>query len=458
MAMRACFLVGRKITAAALAVAILLSGSGTGSIAFAQSVNATVLGGSVQGAGAQTGALRLSPLQTPVSPSTVNGILTSPVEGPSAPASPLVPVESLLRASIQTAAHAGQAPAKPAVEARGSVGRLAKTSAPRSDEAALPADISDGSAKSFANTKFGLLSGEIDARVSGTVAEPAASPVSAAPVASAKTSSWKRRVGLSVAAVVGAGAGALTPDVPRAADALTNLPSASSMFAFLGEAGSWIGNGLSFALPLPEIFKAITIGRVKMPVWRTGVLVAANLTLGMVSAAVAGIPLWGLQNTAVAAAMVLIWPAVRWSGKIPGSPRTQAVLGTAAVAAVSLAIGAALYFGAVAMVPGALTAWLGAVGVANLLVYIQAATGAANILLFAPDIISIVRGKVPHGYTPGFSLLFMLGSLGFLVWSGSLAWVAEAGSAERAKWLINTGVNIAYILVSGASWWTARRR
>ncbi len=447
--MRSCFLWGRKITAATLAAAILLSGSGPANVAFAQSVNTNGLGGSIRGAGGvQVGALRLSALQTPVSPSTINGILPRTVEGPTAPASALSPVQSLLPLESMRQA---------ATSKRRANGRLSRTPASNAGATALSAEVSDSDAKSFAAAEFSRLSGEEAPRVSGTVSDPAASPVSAAPAASAKTSSWKRRVGLSVAAVVGAGAGALTPVVPRAADAIAALPSASAAFAFLGDAGNWIGNGLSFALPVPEILKAITVGRTGAPAWRTGVMVAANLALGLVSAPVAGMWLWSVQNIAGAAAMLLIGPAMRWSGKIPGDSRTQAVWGTAAVAVISLAIGGALYFAAAAVVPGALTAWLGAAALGKVLVGIQVATGAAYFLLFLPDILSIMRGEAPHGYTPGFSLAFMLSSLSFLVWSGQLAWVAEAGSAERAKWATSAVLNFAYFIVSGISWWMARR-
>jgi|CXWL01.1.fsa_nt_gi hypothetical protein len=457
MSTRVYLIVGRKITAAALSAALILSGSGPSSVAFAQSViNAAPSGAGIQALGAQAGALRLTALHTPLSSSMAHGLLAPSVQNPSEIAPLMSPVSSLSAASALTAQTKLAEPVAAAGvrrDAGNTAGTLTRRSGKRiADAAALPVEASDADAKSYADEAFRRLGAEEDARTSGVVAEP-----SAAPAASAKTSNWKRSAGLAAAALV-AGGVALAPAVPQAADGVSSLPSASSLFAFLGEAGSWIGNGLAFALPVPEIFKAIKAGRVKTPVWRTGVLIAANLALGMVNAAVAGIWLWGLQNTVVAAAMVLIWPAARWSRMIPGTSRTRALWGTVATAAVSLAIGAALYFAAAALVPGALTAWLGAVGVANLLVYVQAAAGAGYILVFAPDILSIVRGKAPDGFTPGFSLLFMLGSLGFLMWGGHLAWIAEAGSADRAKWLINVGLNIVYLLVSGASWWLTRRQ
>ena len=167
-------------------------------------------------------------------------------------------------------------------------------------------------------------------------------------------------------------------------------------------AGLAIGNALAFVFPIPEVFKAIKGGKVAVPAWRAGILVSASLALGLVNATVAGMPLWGIQNIFAATVMLLAWPAARWGKKAAGdaghSPKKSATA-TAVNVAGALAVAAAMYFAAAAVVPAAIAAVFGAAAVANVTLGIMALTGAAFFLLFLPDIISIARGRAPQGFT-----------------------------------------------------------
>ena len=81
--------------------------------------------------------------------------------------------------------------------------------------------------------------------------------------------------------------------VAPAADALATAGSV------IGQGAYWLGNALAFLFPVTEIYKAVKTGRVETPRWRAGVLITANLALGLVNATVAGMPLWGVQNVFV---------------------------------------------------------------------------------------------------------------------------------------------------------------
>ncbi|MCR4295298.1 MAG: hypothetical protein NUW21_07165, partial [Elusimicrobia bacterium] len=298
--------------------------------------------------------------------------------------------------------------------------------------------------------------------------EAGASASGAAPTAvpAAAGKSWKRRLGLTAASLAAGGTLAVANSRTSAAGMVPlNVPDATPLAAigqYLGQAGYWVGNALAFVFPIPEVFKAIQGGKVGAPAWRAGILVTASLALGLVNATVAGMPFWGIQNTFAAAAMLLAWPAARWGRKAAGGDaqglsKKRTFIATAVTSVIALAAATALYYGAAAVVPAALAAAFGAAAIANVTFGIMAATGGAFFLLFLPDIISIVRGKAPKGFTPGFSLLFLLASLGFVVWTGHLAWIAEPGSPQAAQYGLYAALNAAYVLVSGASWWIGRR-
>lgn len=490
MTPRSLRLLGRKITATALAAALVLSGSGP---IYAQEIRAISGQAKAPGYAGEAGALALPKVLSPLSPSAFNASLTpslsalsAPSLAPSAPAlggharalpalaspsmlpAPAVPAAPVARTGPLAALKAlvaGPAPVSPdrpaAPGAAKTPAKPADAAALSADAAALPSEATAGDAKDFADAAFRRLHGEAGASVSGAAPAVAAPVVAAAP----ETKSWKRRLGLAAASLAVGGALVLPNKGTHAAGALPPVDASGAGLAafgqYLGQAGYWIGNALAFVFPIPEVYKAIKGGKVAVPAWRAGILVTASLALGLVNATVAGMPFWGIQNTFAAAAMLLAWPAAKWGKKAAGDAGVlsgkKSAVATVVTSIVALAAAAALYYGAVAVVPAALAAAFGAAAVANVTFGIMAATGGAFFLLFLPDIISIVRGRAPRGFTPGFSLLFLLASLGFVVWTGHLAWIAEPGSPQAAQYGLYAALNAAYVLVSGASWWIGRR-
>ena len=464
---------GRKITAAALAAALVLSGSGP---IYAQEIRA--ISGRVKAPGyaGEAGALALPNVLAPLSPSALNASLTpSLVPGLSAPS--LAPSVSALggHARVLPALASPSMRAAPAVAAPvapagpfAALKALVAGSAPAAPEgpaakgaaktsvagAALPAEIAGGDAKDFADAEFRRLGAGADAAVSG-----------AAPVAAPAPKSWKRRLGLTVGSLAAGGVLAVANKGSEAAGAIpASVADAANVSAFtqiFGQAGYWVGNALAFIFPIPEVHKAIKGGKVGVQTWRAGILVSASLALGLVNATVAGMPFWGIQNIFAATVMLMAWPAARWgkktaeAGKLDGKKTAAATIATVAL---SLGISAAVYYAAAAVIPAALGAAFGAAAVGSITLGIMAVTGGAYFLLFLPDIISIMRGQAPKGFTPGFSLLFLLASVGFVVWTGQQAWLAEPGSSQRAQFGLYAALNAAYVVVSGASWWIGRRQ
>lgn len=482
MTPRSLRLLGRKITAAALAAALVLSGSGP---IYAQEIRA-VTGRGEFGRAGEAGSLALPNVLAPLSPAALNTSLTPSLAGgfkapsliPSAgelgghpralpvlaapamvaapapvvaatPAGPLAALKALVSGPSAAASERPLAP----------VAGAARTPVKRGEAEALPAEATAGDAKDFADAQFRRLGAGADANASGAAPAVAASPV---------VKSWPRRLGLSIATVLGGGALAAAHSGTQAAGIapLVSAPSAPALAAagdFLGQAGYYAGNVLAFMFPMAELLRSVQNGKVTAPGWRVGVLVASSLALGLVSAPIGGLWFWGVQNTFGAAVILASWPAARFGRKAaekagaetPSKTKSYAI--TAAAVVASLAVAAGLYFSAAAVVPLALTALLGKAGVGSLVVGIQAVTGGAYFLLFLPDIISIMRGRTPKGFTPGFSLLFLLASLGFVVWTGHLAWLAAPGSADRAQFGLYAALNAAYVLVAGFSWWVSRR-
>ncbi len=474
-------LLGKKITATALAAALVLSGSGP---IYAQEIRVISGRSSAPGFVGEAGALSLPNVLAPLSPLALNASLTpslalhaAPSLTPSAAAFggharalPALASPSMLPAAAPAASIVPVAPAGPlaalkafvsgapsAPSVPGGAPGLAKTPAKPGDAAVLPAEATSGDAKDFADAAFRRLHGEAAASASGAVPAVVATP---------EAKSWKRRLGLTAASLAAGGTLAVANSGSKAAGMVPAVAQDPSSFAavgqYLGQAGYWMGNALAFVFPIPEVFKAIQGGKVAVPAWRAGILVSASLALGLVNATVAGMPLWGIQNIFAATVMLLAWPAARWgkkaaAGDAAGLDKKKSAVATAVTVAVSLAVSAAVYYAAAAVVPAALAAAFGAASIAGVTLGIMAVTGGAFFLLFLPDIISIARGRAPQGFTPGFSLMFLLASLGFVVWTGQLAWLAEPGSTQRAQFGLYAALNAAYVLVSGASWWVGRR-
>jgi len=469
---------GRKITASALAAALVLSGSGP---IYAQEIRAVSGRASTPGASGSAGAMSLPNVLAPLSPAALTGSLTpsmaalaSPSLTPSAAALgghsrtlPVLASPSMLPSAavaVAPAAAAGPlaalkafvsgAPAAPSVPGAPGAARAPV----KPGEQGLPAEASGADAKGFADAAFRRLQSEASASASGDVPAVVAGPASR---------NWKQRLGAAAATLAVGGGMAVANSGTHAAGVLPPVTSASGpsfsvIGQYLGQAGYWMGNALAFVFPIPEVYKAISGGKVAVPAWRAGILVSASLALGLVNATVAGMPLWGIQNIFAASVMLLAWPAARWGksaakGDPAGPGKKKSMAATVVTVGVALALAAGGYYAAAAVVPAALALTFGAASIGGITLGIMATTGGAFFLLFLPDIISIVRGKAPHGFTPGFSLMFLLASLGFVVWTGHLAWIAEAGSPQRAQFGLYAALNAAYVLVSGASWWVGRR-
>ncbi|UPT72997.1 MAG: hypothetical protein M0D55_13955 [Elusimicrobiota bacterium] len=475
---------GRRVLAAVLSAAV--ASSGTAPI-YAQEIRVIRGGGEAARAG-EAGALSLPNVLAPLSPSSLNASLTPSLALPSAapsaaayaPAALGGHARMLRAAPVPTLSPAPAVAAAPAPVAAGPFAALkalvaspvpsaaerpaapaaARTPAATEVPEALSASASPAASREHADAQFRRLTGEAAARGAAAAPEPV--------VAEGFKKSWKRRLGLTAATVVGGGALAVANTGTKAAGVIpaasaSDAVSAPALGEFLGQAGYYAGNVLAFLFPMAEMLRSVQQGKVTAPKWRVGVLVAASLALGVVSAPVGGLWFWGIQNIFGAAVIMASWPAARWGkkaaekseGGVLPARKAWGIAGAAVV--VSLAAAAALYFAAAAAVPAALTAALGAAGVAGLLLGIQFVTGGAYLLLFAPDVWAIMRGQAPKGFTPGFSMMFLLASLAFVVWAGQLAWVAAPGSSQQAQFIVYTVLNAVYVLVSGASWWITRK-
>lgn len=278
----------------------------------------------------------------------------------------------------------------------------------------------------------------------------------------AKASPAKRRgVGLALKKAVAAGV--LITGLRMAVPQLPALPAEGSFWRraldATGRGGYIVGNVLAFAFAVPQIYKTFKDGgATKTPVWRAVVGASASLSLGLVSAPLAKQMFWGVQNVfggLALAAPILIGAYLARRG-LKFSARKAAAL-TAATTALLFAPSFAMYAVAAEAVPGAIASTLGAVAVGHVALGLQIATGLAFFLLFVPDIVAIVKGKAPKGFTSMFSMLFALASVGFIAWTLQMAAAAPAGSSERAQFLIYAAQNAAYALVSLVSWYYARR-
>ncbi|TPW20830.1 MAG: Uncharacterized protein FD126_1297 [Elusimicrobia bacterium] len=278
----------------------------------------------------------------------------------------------------------------------------------------------------------------------------------------AKPSGAKRR-GVGLALKRATAVGALVVGLRMAAPNIPGLPADPSFWTkaldVVGRGGYWLGNLMAFAFAVPQIYKTFRDGSAgKTPVWRAVVGASASLALGLVSAPLAKQMFWGVQNIfggLALAAPILIGAYLARKG-LKFSARKAAGL-TAATAALLFAPAFAMYAAAEELVPAAINAAAGAAAVGPIALALQIATGAAFFLLFVPDIVAIVKGRAPRGFTAMFSMLFALASIGFIAWTLQMAAAAPAGSSERVQFLIYAAQNAAYAVVSLLSWFFIRR-
>ncbi|MBI5881929.1 MAG: hypothetical protein HZB91_02360 [Elusimicrobia bacterium] len=406
------------------------------------------------------------------------------------PAVPVVPTGPAAIAPISSLKSSVENPAQASGQWSGvtveSLGKLSQ------DAVELPKAV-EGSAsasKEWAQDSFSYLKGETDSfavsasPVEGGSSEGKPTPSGLAAPTSGKSRSWAKLIGKAVT-ILGAGAaiGTFTfpetgypspgPIVEAAAEAAKN----SGVLPFLGQAGYAVGNVLGAIFSLPQVYKTFEDGNSKgTPMWRAAVLAAANLALGVVSATVANQWLWGVQNIFAAVTILTVIPigamlskqarsrappaaaaSQERRGRFQAITGNHALLATLAVAAVGAGLSFGIYYAALATVPAMLAHLLGAAGVAKLVLGIQAVTGGMYFLLFLPDILSILRGKAPNGFTPGVSLSFFAASLGFILWTGQTVLETPSGTPKHQQFLIYLALNIAYAVVSLASWLITRR-
>ncbi|MFA6004372.1 MAG: hypothetical protein WC881_09920 [Elusimicrobiota bacterium] len=227
----------------------------------------------------------------------------------------------------------------------------------------------------------------------------------------------------------------------------------------LGWSGNMVGNGLGMVFALPQILKTFKDGNASgTPKWRAVVGTAASLALGLVNAPLDGQSFWGVQN--LFGALTLIAPLAIGPvlARGPGRWSARAIWGwTAAVSLGLLAASIGMYAGAAAVMPVLLHAVFSPAGLGWLTLGIQVATGGMLLLLFVPDIVSLLKKQAPEGFTSMFSMLFFVASLAFVVWTLQQAWDAPAGSKDRIRYLVYCGQNVLYAVVSGVSYILSRR-
>ncbi|MFA6092289.1 MAG: hypothetical protein WCU88_01895 [Elusimicrobiota bacterium] len=226
------------------------------------------------------------------------------------------------------------------------------------------------------------------------------------------------------------------------------------LFSRLSSMSYTTANALAFIFPIPQILQTFMDGNGKAtPVSRALIGVSASLALGLISAPLAGHAFWGVQN--IFGGLSLLAPLL--IGKILSmlslhlSDR-MAHLATALSLALILAASLGLYSAAVSVVPGLLTAQLDPTGIGMLKLGIQISTGIMYLLLFAPDILSILRKETPHGFTPLLSLLFFLASFSFIFWAGYECSQAPLWSADFWKYGVYAAQNAVYAVVSWFSY------
>ncbi|TBR22753.1 hypothetical protein EPO15_07270 [bacterium] len=267
----------------------------------------------------------------------------------------------------------------------------------------------------------------------------------------------RRGVGLALKRATAVGA--LVVGLRMAAPNIPGIPADTGFWTraldVVGRGGYWLGNAMAFAFAVPQIYKTFRDGGAgKVPVWRAVVGASASLALGLLSAPLAKQMFWGVQNIfggLALAAPILIGAYLARKG-LKFSAKKAAAL-TAATATLLFAPAFAMYAAAAELVPAAINA----AAAGPIALGLQIATGAAFFLLFVPDIIAIVKGRAPKGFTSMFSMLFALASIGFIAWTLQMAAAAPAGSSERVQFLIYAAQNAAYAVVSLLSWFYIRR-
>jgi hypothetical protein len=277
---------------------------------------------------------------------------------------------------------------------------------------------------------------------------------------------------------------ALPAAVPAAAFGAAFLPlaaahahhAASVLVPALGQGSYLVGNALSAAMPLPDIYRALDRSRPGPPPVRTLLGAAASMALGVVNATVLGQPLWGVIHVFVGLGMIAPLVLRRLPARAGPGRAYVAPQGLTLVSRVSnrlahdatlrrtlawgLALGAAaaaIYALSAAAVPALLAAHLSRGAIAAVLLVLQIAKGALFGALFAIDAAALARGRGTNGFSKAFTAIFLASSLAYAAWGFILAGLSPAGT-PRDQHLINGLRNLLTALASAASaWFTARR-
>ncbi|MBI5595911.1 MAG: hypothetical protein HY928_07470 [Elusimicrobia bacterium] len=463
----------RRLVASAAAL-LLCAAPGTGpSAAFAQAVAASVRGAPVTAVpvvpagvfGAPAASLGVS-LGAPALPAAFSPLVSPSLALPT-PAPTVAAAASVQGPSAQAAAAPRAAAAQTAlpVSRPAALEKPALVQEPGKEASPAALGSLQSAEKGFSEARrpgSGVRSGEISAALFDGTKRAAAGSAVADPVTKGKAAPSRSglRPSLTKAAAgtafVAAGVAGL-----RIAPLLAVDPAGfwARAVELSGRAGYLVGNALAFVFALPQINKTFRDGGAKgTPVWRAVVGASASLALGLVSAPLAGQWFWGVQNIFGGLALLaplMISPLLARRGR-GFSPWASAGL-TGLVSTALFVPSVALYEAALHVVPALLTGMLGAAGLAHLALGLQIATGAMFFLLFTPDIVDIVKGRTPKGFTSLFSFLFFAASIGFVAWTAQMASAAPAGSSERAQFIVYALQNAAYAVVSFLSWLYIRR-
>ncbi|MBI3297567.1 MAG: hypothetical protein HYZ75_05355 [Elusimicrobia bacterium] len=467
----------KRLLAAGLSACVLLAVPGVD--AFAQVVGRSAATPVLTPSGGAAGAAPVqvtfsAPSLSPTLSSSVSLVLPAGVAPTVAVRPTAASAAAVPNAAAAAPAAAVQAAASPATAAALTLAAPVLTlapavmvAAPRVDQAgaAVAAETGGRTAPAATVLKQGLsfsragqTAGPLfDGAAKGAVSAvaPEGAPVPSQAPRPARTSGLAVMAGktAAAAAVVAMGAGANWAQAPDGSTWLSALHH-------LGTAGYWLGNVVAFIFPIPQIYKTFKDGGAQnTPAWRAMVGATASLTLGLVSAPLLGQEFWGIQNTfgGLSLLMPLLLGPVLSRTKKGGFSAGWAALLTGLTAGLTIVPAGALYLAAAASVPAALAAVMTPAAISLLGLGIQIATGAMFFLLFVPDIISILKGEAPKGFTSMFSLLFLTTSLGFLAWTLQMAAFAQTG-AESTQFLVYALQNAAYAVVAFISWLYIRRQ
>lgn len=237
----------------------------------------------------------------------------------------------------------------------------------------------------------------------------------------------------------------------------------------LGVASYAAANALSVAFPMPQVYRTYREGHARgFPVVRASLGAFGTILLGMVNAPMLDKPFWGAMHIFVGLGMLAPFFIGKLLEKKGSGPRTWlapegkkglaklwarakgdgAFARTLLAAAPLLAASAALYAAAAAVVPG-LMAQLTPAASDNVLLGLQLFKAALFMAVFAPDIVALIKGKEPKGFTMAFNLVFFASVASFTAWGFTAAAAEEAGPI-RDQYLVlalrNLGESVASAL------------